>query len=136
MRCCALLHMCIMLAFTPSTAQQLRTCVLKALKTSSLCADQRQKDHKSQSDEFSNVSVAVHIQGFNATAYKCVDIWVRLDQVHDVQHALRKVHALHAPEVKASIPQYGLGYRCVFISVTDVQLITKTLEAFNILDQN
>lgn len=67
-----------------------------------------------------DVSTSADIRGFNETAYKCIGIWVRIDQIQHVQHPLRDVDAVHASELERSSRRYGAIYSSGLISVSTV----------------
>lgn len=58
---------------------------------------------------------AVDICGSNATFYKRVDIWIRIDQIQDVYHLLPEYDPAHAAELKASFLHFGVQYNCSLI---------------------
>lgn len=51
---------------------------------------------------------AVDIRGFHATAYKRINMWVRIDQIQDVQYPLLDVDVAHAADLEPSFHHQAL----------------------------
>lgn len=51
---------------------------------------------------------AIELRRFNTAAYKCIDIWARMDHFQDVQHAFNDVGQAHAAELEASFYPHGI----------------------------
>lgn len=79
---------------------------------------------------------AVEIHGFNATTYKCIDIWVKIDLIPDVQHSLLDFDPATVAELKASFRQLGIDDSCGLSSVTAVQPAVEPLDPHVLLDFN
>lgn len=73
------------------------------------------------------MGATVHIHGLIATAYQCVEIWIRIDQVQDVQHHLRDADPGNAAELQTSFCNQRLDYSGGLISVTAVQPVVELL---------
>lgn len=81
-----------------------------------------------------DVRAAVDIRGFNATAYRRIDICFVIDQIQDVQHPLRNVDPVHNVELEAPFRHHGLDYSPGLISVTTLQPVVKPPDPFELLD--
>lgn len=81
-----------------------------------------------------DVGVAVYICCFNAAPYKGIDIWVRIDQIQDVQHLPCDVDPVHVAELESSSHHHGVDYSRVLISVTAVQPFVEPFDPLRLFE--
>lgn len=113
------LEMCTPLQCTHGTVKQWQGLLPKSppesVVASSLAAG-RQLQVVDRNNDY--VEVTVDIRGFNASAYKCIDIRVIIDQIQDVQYAFRDFDSARAADLKTSFRLHSLDYRAVTSSLS------------------
>lgn len=104
--------MCTPLACTCGTVEQWRTLRTESPHTSYLPASSPQLADKLEVAESNDdhVGVKVDIRDFNTTGYKRINLWLRIDQIHDVPHSPCDVPPAHADELQASFRYHGIDY--------------------------
>lgn len=85
-------------------------------------------------NNYHNVGAAVNIGGFNVIAYNHIDIWVRIEQIEDVQHIFRVANPTHAAELEVSLYHHGLDYSRGRNSITAVEPLAEPFNPFDHLN--
>lgn len=117
------------------TWESLQECVLrwKRSQLPSLAPTQEQDDEFEVVESNEDDWAATDLTCFSKTANKRRDIWIRIDQIQDVQHCLRDADLGHAYELKASFCHHSVDYSSGIIYVTVTHPFVEKLEACNIL---
>lgn len=92
------------------------------------------REIRGRGEQWRQMSSTVDICSFITTAYKCIDIWVKIDWIQYMQHFLCDIDLAHAHELKASFHHCGVDYSHAFITVTAVQSIVEPFDPSDLLD--